>query len=265
MGKQVDWLGGLLVGLCGLIGVVAFGYPFFLNESLLGRVAESVVIAPLLTMVLLSVCLLVLLVGLQGEKMPAKSVAMLGVLVATTSVLRFIEVAIPGPGGFSPIFAPIILAGYVFGGRFGFLLGALTLLVSGLVTGGIGPWLPYQMFAAGWVGLTAGWLPFRRPTGWVVALLAVFGFLWGLAFGFVMNLTFYPFAVGDAALAGGTGWEVGLGFWEGVGRYLAFYAGTSFLWDLLRGVGNVGLIWVLGVPGIRALVRFRDRFGVEIA
>ena len=54
------------------------------------------------------------------------------------------------------------LAGYIFGARFGFLLGVMTLLVSALLTGGVGPWLPYQMFTAGWIGLTSGWLP-RLP------------------------------------------------------------------------------------------------------
>ena len=41
-----------------------------------------------------------------------------------------------------------------------FLLGVLTLLVSAILTGGVGPWLPYQMFTAGWVGLSA---PLCRP------------------------------------------------------------------------------------------------------
>ena len=115
--------------------------------------------APLVITALVGLALVALPVELQGQTISAKMVAMLGVLVAITSVLRFIEVAVPMPGDFSPIFAPIILAGYVFGGRFGFLMGAFTLLVSRLITGGVGPWLPYQMFAAGWIGLTAGWLP----------------------------------------------------------------------------------------------------------
>ena len=42
------------------------------------------------------------------------------------------------------------------GSRLGFMMGALTMLVSGpLTAGGIGPWTPYQMMAAGWVGLGA--------------------------------------------------------------------------------------------------------------
>ena len=76
------------------------------------------------------------------------------------STLRFAEAAIPGPGGFSPIFLLIVLGGYVYGARFGFLLGALTILVSGMLTGGVGPWMPYQMFVAGWTGMAA---PLCRP------------------------------------------------------------------------------------------------------
>src|SRR4030043_15203 len=112
---------------------------------------------------LLSLCLLVLLFEVQGQgsaRPTAMVIALLGVLVAINSALRFIETAVPGPGGFTPIFFLIILVGYVFGGRVGFLMGALPLLVSALVTGGVGPWLPAQMFTAGWVGLST---PFLLP------------------------------------------------------------------------------------------------------
>ena len=152
-------ISGSIYTFSAAIGVLAFVYPFFLNT----RASGSIGIAhgqdaSLVTTALVGLSLVALLVELQGQAISAKTVAMLGVLVAITSVLRFIEVAVPMPGGFSPIFAPIILAGYVFGSRFGFLMGTFTLLTSGLITGGVGPWLPYQMFTAGWVGLTAGWL-----------------------------------------------------------------------------------------------------------
>ena len=253
----------LIYFLSSLIGIVAFAYPFFLPELETVAASNTAVRssdAPVLTTLLLLLCLGVLLLEVQGQAVSAKIVAALGMLIAVTSALRFLEVAIPGPGGFSPIFAPIILAGYVFGGRFGFLMGAMTLLVSGLVTGSIGPWLPYQMFTAGWIGLTAGWLPKFGQPRWELVVLGLFGFVWGVVFGAIMNLYFWPFVAGDAA----TSWEAGSGLREGLTRYGAFYLATSLIWDVARGVGNVLLLLVLGTPTIRALRRFRDRFQFEV-
>ncbi len=245
-------LSGSLFGLAAIVGLVAFTYPFLLPAL---DPAGTTGMAPLLTAGLLIAALAVLLVDLQGEAIAGSQVAALGVLVALTSMLRFLELAIPGPGGFSPIFGPIILAGFVFGARFGFLMGALTLLVSALITGGVGPWLPYQMFAAGWVGLSAGWLPsWRRPVLW----LALFGAVWGLIYGLLMNLYFWPFAVGV-----GGAYEAGLGIGETLVRYGAFYGATSLLWDLVRAGGNVLTILVLGEPAIRALRRFHARLAYE--
>jgi energy-coupling factor transport system substrate-specific component len=219
--------------------------------------------------------LIALLVELQGQAISAKTVATLGVLVAIASVLRFIEVAVPMPGGFSPVFAPIILAGYVFGGRFGFLMGAFTLLTSALITGGAGPWLPYQMFTAGWVGMTAGWLgrilnleyqisntkyQVSKNARFEVLLLCVLGFVWGLLYGAIINVYFWPYAMGPAAQT----WTPGIGLRETLVRYTTFYAATSLGWDLVRAVGNVALILLLGRPTVQALTRFQRRFRFEV-
>ena len=48
------------------------------------------------------------------------------------------------------------------GAGFGLALGAITLFTSALIPTGVGPWLPYQMLAAGFVGLFAGLLPAWR-------------------------------------------------------------------------------------------------------
>ena len=245
-------LSALLFALSALVGVAAFLYPFMLPAG--GDLAGS---APLLTVILLLLALIVLLVEVQGQAVSAKVVAALGVMVAVTSVLRFIEVAIPGPGGFAPNFAPIILGGYVFGARFGFLMGTMTLLVSGLITAGVGPWLPYQMFAAGWVGLSAGWLPHPQRPRLEVTMLAAFGVFWGLLYGVIMNLYSWPFIMGGMGGAAGQG---GLGLWQGVLHYATYYATTSLVWDLVRSAGNGVLILALGLPAVRALTRFRDRF-----
>ena len=268
-------IGGAIYALTAAIGVLAFVYPFFAPAAsqATGVYAHSQD-APLLTAALVALSVVALLIELQGQAINAKTVAILGVLVAVTSVLRFLEVAFPMPGGFSPIFAPIIISGYVFGGRFGYLMGTFTLLASALITGGVGPWLPYQMFTAGWAGLTAGWLkmiPGLKDSAtnhdqsleleaWDLGILSFFGFLWGLLYGIIINVYFWPFAAGPAAQS----WAPGIGLRETLGRYAVFYAVTSLAWDLFRAVGNVLLILVLGVPMAKTLTRFRRRFNFQV-
>ena len=79
-------------------------------------------------------------------------------------------------------------------------------------------------------------------------MLAVFGGYWGLLFGVIMNIWFWPYATGAAALY----WQPGIGVVETVQRYLAFYAVTSLVWDLMRLVGNVLLIALAGGRAARA-------------
>jgi energy-coupling factor transport system substrate-specific component len=259
-----SWLSVSTYFLATGVGVAAFLYPFWLpalQQSPYQQQAHAGDSALILT-VLVGLCLGVLLLEVQSQGVSTKTVALLGVLVAVNATLRFVEVAIPGPGGFSPIFPLIVLAGYVFGGRFGFLLGVLTLLVSAILTGGIGPWLPYQMFAAGWVGLSA---PLCRPlvrllggegSKGEVAVLAVFGGYWGLLYGAIMNIWFWPYAVGPSQMY----WQPGVGPWEALQRYLVFYAVTSLVWDLARMAGNMVLLAIGATAVLRVLRRFQRRF-----
>ncbi|MFN2135361.1 MAG: ECF transporter S component [Candidatus Promineifilaceae bacterium] len=255
-------LGTAIIGLAAAVGVAAFLYPLLL-PSIAGRALSGEAYAggaPLLTGMLLLFTIAVLLLEAQGQRTSAKTIAALGVLVAAVSVLRFIEVAIPGPGGFSPIFVPIIIAGYVFGARFGFLMGSLTILVSALLTGGIGPWLPYQMLATGWAGLTAGLLPQFQKPAWIIAVLVAFAFLWGILYGLVMNLYFWPFLTGDITVSGDAIPTVS----STLANYGAYYIATSAVWDLTRATGNALLMFALGLPAVRALQRFRNRFQFEV-
>lgn len=249
--------------LAALIGLLALVFPFIARGSGVQGAGEQpsfVNITPLLSALLVSLCLAVLLVELQGQEAGAKTVAALGIMISATAILRFIEVGIPGPGGFSPIFVPIIFGGYVFGARFGFLLGAMSLLVSAIITGGIGPWLPYQMFTAGWIGLTAGWLPHSsRPKGDIV-FLALFSFAWGFTYGLIMNLYTWPYLVGDPQMT----YMPGEGLGDVASRYAAYYLATSLIWDSAAALGNVVLVAALGLPTVRALTRFRGRMQFQV-
>ncbi len=255
-------LAGGIYAITVLIGMLAFLYPFILPVlPVINDVDNShLESTPLLTGFLLILCLLAVLVELQGETVSAKMVAALGVMVALASALRFVETALPGPAGFSPLFVPIILAGYVFGARFGYLMGILTLLVSALITGGVGPWLPYQMLVAGWVGATAGWLPHPSRRELELALLVITGVVWGILYGVFINLYLWPFFEGAAAIT----YQPGSGIGAISGRYLAFYMATSLVWDIFRAGGNALLMLAFGLPAVQALTRFRARLAFDI-
>ncbi len=256
--------------LTSLVGIVAFLYPFWLPalpptvNSGMAHAAD----APLVLTLLVGFSFAVLLLEVQEEAINAKVIALLGVLVAINSILRFAEVAVPGPGGFSPVFLLIVLTGYVFGGRFGFLMGALTMLVSGVITGSAGPWLPYQMFTAGWMGMSAVLCRplvamIGRQGKWSeVAVLAAFIGLWGMLYGAIMNIWFWPYIDAGAlpAASQSTAWAPGASVWETVQRYAAFYLATSLIWDTARLVGNAGLMLAVGMPVLRVLRRFQMRF-----
>ncbi len=249
------------------IGIVAFLYPFWLpiveKTPMMGMAHAND--APFMLTLLVGLCFAVLLLEVQGESVSAKFVALLGILVAINSVLRFVDVAIPGPGGFSPIFFLIGLTGYIYGGRFGFLMGSLTLLVSALVTGTVGPWLPYQMFTAGWMGMSAPLcrLPVLALRGegklTEVLVLALFSALWGLLYGVIMNVWFWPFAMGPVEQH----WEPGIALIETLKRYAVFYLATSLVWDLMRAGGNLLITLAFGLPTLRVLRRFKRRFAFE--
>lgn len=294
--RAARWISNATIALIGLIGIAAFLYPFFLpGFQQTGEQAAHSQDAPLIFAALIVLSLTVIFAELESGAVgsaSSKTVAVLGILTAINAVLRLIDVGtgVLNLGGFTPIFFLVILCGYVYGGRFGFLLGALTMLVGAIITGGVGPWLPYQMFGVGWVGQTAGWLPRwdRRPqtadrgdkrsnTRWSsslprvvrgpgrgslpsreIVMLAAVGFAWGMLYGLILNLYFWPFATGRAGY-----WTPGMSWRETLAQYAVFYLATSFWWDLLRAAGNAALILLFGEAVLKVLRRFQRRFYFE--
>ena len=206
--------------------------------------------APLIFLLVTGLCLVAIVADLETRAIDSKMVALLGVLVATNSLLRPLQ----GPGGFSAFYILPILCGYVFGGLFGFLLGALSVLVSAIFTGGVGPWMPFQMLAIGWVGLLSSALPQRWMTSlrngkaekW---LLAAWGAIIGIIFGLIINLWSWPYiAATTSGLPTDQTWQPGAGLPDALHRYAAFYLATSLPWDLWTGAGNALLLLFLGPP-----------------
>lgn len=235
------------------IGAVAFGWPLFLRPES----GMSATQAPVLFALVLPLVLAIVLAEVAGGRIDARAIAMLGVLAAVGTILRPLSA---GTAGFELVFFLLILAGRVFGAGFGFALGAITLFTSALITSGVGPWLPYQMLSAGFVGLFAGLLP--RASGRLeIALLAGYGMVSAFAYGWVMDFSFWPFGIGSGTQIS---FDPALPPLENLHRFVLYNVATSMGWNLGRALTNAALIALLGVPLLRLLRRSARRAVFEM-
>lgn len=247
------WRSALALALVSTVGVVAFTWPLLAQPgSSLAHGAD----APWLFAALLPLLLGVVLAELADGGMDAKAVALLGVLAAVGAALRPLGA---GTAGLEPVFFLLVLAPRVLGRGFGFTLGALTLFASALLTGGVGPWLPFQMLGAAWVGFFAGCLPPARGRA-ELALLAAYGVCAGLLYGLLLNMSFWPFTTG---LTTSISFVPGDPLSANLGRFGAFYLATSLGWDIPRGVLTAVLCLVAGRPVLLALRRAARRAAFE--
>jgi energy-coupling factor transport system substrate-specific component len=241
---RFDARSAVTLALASFAGAIAFAWPLLLPPSAnVGHGSD----APLVFLLLLPILVVVVLAGIAGGGIDSKALAMLGVLSAIGAALRPLGA---GTAGIETTFFLLILAGRVFGPGFGFVLGSTTLFASALITGGVGPWLPFQMLAASWVGLGAGLLPPMRGRAEVLLLAAYTGFA-AMAFGLLMNLWFWPFVLGDGS---SISYVPGAPLVENLTRLLLYSLATSMGWDVMRAVTNVVLILLLG-PAVLAVLR----------
>jgi energy-coupling factor transport system substrate-specific component len=194
----------------------------------------------LLSLVLLAAALLPLFIRLERRPLESRELVLLAVLSAIAAVSRVPFAALPSV---KPVSAIVILSAYVFGAEAGFIVGAVAALVSNIYFGQ-GPWTPWQMFAWGMAGLTAGWL---RNTWWMKKRggLLLFGFIWGFLFGWIMNI-WYIISLPDAF-----SWAL----------VLSAYA-SSFYFDLAHALSNVFFLAILAGGWTQVLERFRKKYGL---
>ncbi|MGW7530794.1 ECF transporter S component [Amycolatopsis sp. NPDC054798] len=229
-----------------VVGLAMFCWPL-LARGTVGASAH-VTDAPFVFLVTLPVLILIVLAELSSGGLDAKALALLGVLSAVNAALRPLGA---GTGGIELVFFLLVLAGRVFGPGFGFVLGSTSLFASALLTGGVGPWLPFQMLASSLVGLGAGLLPRRVKGRWEIAMLAVYGVVAAYFYGLAMSLFTWPFLANHTALDFVPGGPLG----DNLHRFLVFTVLTSTLgWDTGRALTNLVAIVVLG-PAILTVLR----------
>lgn len=209
--------------------------------------------APFVFIAILPIVIAVVLAELSEGGLDAKALAMLGVLSAINAALRPLGA---GTAGIELVFFVLVLAGRVFGPGFGFVLGCTSVFASGLLTAGVGPWLPFQMMCSAWIGLGAGLLP-QRPGGKAeIAMLAAYGVVAAYVFGALLNLWFWPFATGvDMAGHEGLAYAPGAGLIENLHRFVVYtFLTSSAGWDTGRAITNAVAIIALG-PAVLSTLR----------
>lgn len=236
----------LALAAANLVAVAAFCWPLVASAL----PAQAYAAVPVAALALAPLAALVVVATLDDTIRSAHMLALLGTLAAIGAAVR---VASTGVGGVEAVFILLILAGRAFGARFGLLLGMATIALSTLVTGTFGPWTPFQMFACAWVGAVAGLLPRRMPRTAEIAMLCVYGVVASYAFGLLMNLWFWPFAVGYGT---GISYVPGAPLGTNLSSFLVYSLVTSTLtWDTLRAITSVIGILVIGRPVLAALRR----------
>jgi hypothetical protein len=232
-----------------VVAVAGFGWP--LVAAAVPRDAQAAV--PVVALAIVPALVVAIALSLDREMFSATTVALLGVLAAVGAAIR---IAGTGVGGIEAVFILLILAGRVYGARFGFLLGMLTIAMSSVLWGGFGPWTPFQMFATGWVAAGAAVLPRMGGRG-ELALLAAYGVVASYAFGILMNFWYWPFGVG---LGTGISYQAGAPLGQNLASFGVYSLVTSTLtWDTVRAITTTAGILLMGPAVLAALRRARIR------
>lgn len=221
----------IMILLC--IPLTIFAGIVYLNDHHYNIVAMAVLLE----------CMLPFVLVFEGRKPKARELVTIAVLCAIAVASRSAFFMLPQ---FKPVLALTIIVGVAFGGETGFLVGAMTMLVSNVLFSQ-GPWTPWQMFSMGIIGFLAGVLfrkgLLRRNRG----SLAVFGALSAvLIYGGIMN-----FAAASMYNSASLNWAM----------LMAYYV-SGFPVDLVHACATVIVILLVAEPMLEKLDRIKVKYSL---
>ncbi len=188
-------------------------------------------------------CMIPFFMAFEGRKPKARELVIIAVLCALGIAGRAAFFMLPQ---FKPVMALTIIAGVAFGGESGFLVGAVTMLVSNILFSQ-GAWTPYQMFAMGIIGFLAGIL-FQK--GWLrrsKISLCIFGAVCAIViYGGIVN-TSTALLWGSEAL----NWKI----------IFSYYI-TGFPMDCIHAVATAIFLWFIAEPMLEKLDRIKVKYGL---
>lgn len=178
----------------------------------------------------------------EGRKPQARELVILAVLCGFAVAGRAALFMLPQ---FKPVMAVVIISGAALGGEAGFLVGALSMLLSNMLFSQ-GPWMPWQMFAMGLIGFLSGVLFQKGLLARSRGALCTFGALCALIiYGGIMNPA--------SALI----WAHTLSKELVLTYYLA-----GFPMDLMHAVSTALFLWFAAEPMLEKLERVKTKYGL---
>ena len=195
-----------------------------------------------ISLLILLECMLPFFLIFEGRKPQARELVLIAVLVALNVAGRAAFFMLPE---FKPVVAMTILAGVAFGGETGFLVGAMTMLVSNMLFSQ-GPWTPWQMFAMGIIGWLAGVLYRKGVLRRSRLSLCIFGVIAStVLYGGIMNPA-------SALLWSNTiNWKI----------ILSYYV-TGIPIDLVRALATFLFLWLTAEPLLQKLDRIKTKYAL---
>ncbi len=195
-----------------------------------------------ISLLILLECTLPFFLIFEGRKPQARELVLIAVLVALNVAGRAAFFMLPE---FKPVVAMTILAGVAFGGETGFLVGAMTMLVSNMFFGQ-GAWTPWQMFAMGIIGWLAGVLYRKGVLRRSRISLCIYGVIAStVVYGGIMN------PASALMWAHTINWNI-----------IKSYYLTGVPIDLVRAIGTFVFLWLGAEPMLEKLDRIKTKYGL---
>ena len=195
-----------------------------------------------ISLLVLFECMLPFFLVFEGRKPQAREFVIIAVLCAIAIAGRSAFAMLPQ---IKPVVALIIIAGVSFGGESGFIVGAMTMLVSNIYFGQ-GAWTPWQMFAAGLIGFLSGIVFQKGLLNTTRAALSVYGFIVTiLIYGGIMN--FSTVILTRAPINYGT---------------LAAYYAQGLPMDIIHALSTFVILWFISEPMLEKLGRIKTKYGL---
>ena len=195
-----------------------------------------------ISLLILLECMLPFFLVFEGRKPQARELVLIAVLVALNVAGRAVFFMLPE---FKPVVTMTILAGVAFGGETGFLVGAMTMLVSNMLFSQ-GPWTPWQMFAMGIIGWLAGVLYRKGVLRRGRLSLCIFGVIAStIIYGGIMN------PASALMWTDEINWKI----------ILSYYV-TGLPVDLVRAIATFFFLWLGAEPMLEKLDRIKTKYGL---